>query len=68
MSILGLRLAGWKFEYQPETKFVQASHPSGGKFSVVRVEVMHRHGFNPDDFGEAIVDMLSARPAEAEGE
>lgn len=32
-----LREAGWRFEYDPDTRFVSAIHPRGGMQSVVEL-------------------------------
>lgn len=59
------RLAdGWRFEYEPETKFVGLRHPQGGRQSVVRVE----YGAYADEIGAAIAASMNAstpRAAEA---
>ena len=41
---------GWVFKYDPETRFVGAYHPQGGKQSICEL----RNGFGDDAFGFAI--------------
>ena len=48
---------GWTFSYEPDTNFIGANHPSGGKFSVCRMcPSMHT---NEDKLGEAIAKYLN---------
>lgn len=51
--------AGWRFTYQPETKFIQADHPLGGKQSIVEVIDISRNGFECDEIGNAIAMLLN---------
>jgi hypothetical protein len=51
--------AGWKFTYQPGTKFVQADHPLGGKHSVVEVIDDGHTGYECDEIGNAIAMLLN---------
>ena len=55
--------AGWKFDYDEATRFVVASHPLGGKFSICEVARFARSGGeNPVTFhevGHAIAAWLS---------
>jgi hypothetical protein len=57
--------AGWKFTYDHETRFVQAEHPLGGKFSVCEVSRMTRTGGGTpitwDEVGEAFAAFLSEK-------
>ncbi|MCK9386067.1 MAG: hypothetical protein M0Q15_15770 [Nevskia sp.] len=46
---------GWVFKYEPETRFVGACHPQGGKQSICEL----RNGFADDDFGFAIAKYLN---------
>ena len=55
--------AGWKFSYDPETRFVEASHPLGGRFRLCEVLQMTRNGIDKpimwDEVGRAIAVFLS---------
>lgn len=46
---------GWIFKYEPETRFVGAYHPQGGKQSICEL----RNGFADDAFGFAIAAHLN---------
>lgn len=51
---LRMREQGWHFEWQPSTLFIQASHPNGGKQSVLEIkDSRYLH------FGPAIADALN---------
>lgn len=50
---------GWRFSYCPETRFVSAEHPLGGKQSVVEVYQVGRSGFDVDELGRSIAMMLN---------
>lgn len=54
-----LYASGWRFAYCPETRFVSAEHPLGGKQSVVEVYRVGRSGFDVDELGRAISMMLN---------
>ena len=50
---------GWVFAYCPETRFVGATHPSGGKFSVC--EVVHSNAYEShEETGKAIAAGIMA--------
>jgi hypothetical protein len=51
--------AGWKFTYQPATKFIQADHPLGGKQSIVEVIDIGRTEIECDEIGKAIAMLLN---------
>lgn len=55
-----LRDDGWRFQYEPGTEFVGASHPKGGKFSVCGVcpNPSRGRGFQKD-IGDAIASFLN---------
>lgn len=50
---------GWQYEYSPSTKYVQASHPKGGKQSICEVTIP----FDSDAIGYAIAAALAGRAA-----
>ena len=54
-----LKEAGWKFTYDPETRFVSAEHPIGGRQSVVEVIRIGRSGFDVDQIGRQIAMLLN---------
>ena len=54
-----LHADGWRFSYCPETDFVSAEHPLGGKQSVVQVLRVGRTGFDAHEIGRAIAMMLN---------
>lgn len=50
---------GWRFTWEPATKFVACEHPLGGKQSFIRVEHVGRKGFETNEIGEAIAKLLN---------
>jgi len=54
-----LREAGWRFDYDTETRFVSASHPLGGKQSVVEIHRICRTKFDTDEIGQQIAMLLN---------
>ena len=51
--------SGWTFSYEPETRFVGANHPKGGRKSICEVGVPSVSGFGQHDFGHAISYFLN---------
>ena len=51
--------AGWRFRYDPATRFVSAEHPLGGKQSIAEIMRIGRTGFDPDEFGRRFAAMLN---------
>ena len=51
--------SGWTFSYEPETRFVGANHPHGGRKSICEVGVPSISGFGQHDFGHAISYFLN---------
>ena len=54
-----LYLAGWRFSFDSDTRFVSAEHPLGEKQSVVEVLRVGRTGFDANEIGQAIAMMLN---------
>lgn len=54
-----LRLGGWVFRWDRDTRFVSAEHPRGGKQSVVSVCNIGRSGFDVDEIGRQITMLLN---------
>ena len=46
---------GWKFTYDPGTRYIGLEHPRGGKQSVCEM----KHPFYMDKLGELIVNRLN---------
>lgn len=59
--------AGWLFRYDPDTQFVGAEHPLGGKSSVVQVYRIGRTSFDADEIGNAIAMLLNGGRGSADG-
>ena len=51
--------SGWRFRYDPATRFVSAEHPLGGKQSIAEIIWIARTGFDADGFGRQIAAMLN---------
>lgn len=51
--------AGWRFEYDDETRFVGAEHPRGGKFSVCKIHATGQGAKFRIEVGQAIAGMLN---------
>ena len=51
--------AGWRFRYDPATRFVSAEHPRGGKQSIAAVTRTILGDFDADDFGKQLAAMLN---------
>lgn len=54
-----LRDAGWSFGYSDDCKFVYAEHPLGGRASIVEVVLVCRNGFDYNEIGRAIANLLN---------
>lgn len=52
--------AGWRFKWDAETSFVSAEHPLGGKQSVVEVLPVGRNGFDRNQIGQSIEELLNS--------
>lgn len=50
---------GWQFSYCPDTWFVSAEHPHGGKQSIVEVSRMRWSEKESHDMGHAIATLLN---------
>lgn len=50
---------GWRFRYDPATRFVSAEHPLGGKQSVAEIMRIARDGFEVDELGELLAAILN---------
>lgn len=50
---------GWRFRYDPATRFVSAEHPLGGKQSIAEIMRIARTGFDANEFGRLIAAMLN---------
>ena len=64
-TIEDLAREGWKFEYSKHTRFVEGSHPKGGRFSVC--ELYHTSHVDADDLGNIIAHALNSWGAAKEG-
>ena len=51
--------AGWRFRYDPATRFVSAEHPLGGKQSIAEIMRIGRDGFDVDDLGAWLAAILN---------
>ena len=51
--------AGWRFSYDPATRFVSAEHPLGGKQSIAEIMRIGRTGFDADEVGKRLAAMLN---------
>ena len=51
--------AGWRFRYDPATRFVSAEHPLGGKQSIAEIMRIGRDGFDVDELGELLAAILN---------
>ena len=51
--------AGWRFRYDPATRFVSAEHPLGGKQSIAEIMRIGRDGFDVDELGEQLAAFLN---------
>ena len=51
--------AGWRFRYDPATRFVSAEHPFGGKQSIAEVTRTILGDFDADEFGKQLAAMLN---------
>ena len=51
--------AGWRFRYDPATRFVSAEHPRGGKQSIAAVTRTILGDFDADQFGKQLAAMLN---------
>lgn len=49
---------GWRFEWQPETQIIEASHPHGGHVSVVKVQLVPRSVLCWESLGRDIESLL----------
>ena len=52
------RESGWVFDYSPDTLFVGASHPRGGKMEVCEMSQMLDEA-RRDELGQAIAEFLN---------
>ncbi len=51
---------GWRFEWSIYTRFIGASHPNGGKMSIVEIEPRSAIGVAAvDEIGTAIARLLN---------
>jgi len=64
-TIEDLIRGGWKFEYHKGTRFIGASHPNGGKFSVC--ELSQSIHTDIDDLGNIMAHALNSWGASKEG-
>ena len=51
--------AGWRFRYDPATRFVSAEHLRGGKQSIAEVTRTILGNFDADEFGKQLAAMLN---------
>jgi hypothetical protein len=51
--------AGWRFRYDPATRFVIAEHPRGGRQSIAAVTRTILGDFDADEFGKQLAAMLN---------
>ena len=51
--------AGWRFRYDPTTRFVSAEHPLGGKQNIAAVTRTMLGDFDADQFGKQLAAMLN---------
>ncbi len=52
-----LQESGWKFEYDPKTRFIEAHHPNGGRQSVCEMV----HSFARDSIGFELTNFLNGK-------
>ena len=50
---------GWRFSYDPATRFVSAEHPLGGRQSIAEIMRIGRTGFDADEVGRRLAEMLN---------
>lgn len=56
---------GWRFEYQPDTRFVEAIHHLGGKQLLVKVSMIGQSDCDVDEIGRSIAELLNGNNLEA---
>jgi hypothetical protein len=65
-----LREAGWRFEFDPETRFVSAMHSNGGQQSVVEILRVRRTlsfmTVDEDEIGRQVAMLLNGGNVNAE--
>lgn len=57
--IEGMIDAGWGFRWEPDTRFIGAYHPDGGKQSVLEVVKLTRTDEEVDEIGQALADLFN---------
>ena len=53
--------SGWTIRWEPETQFVSAEHPEGGKKSLLQVYQRSLSGVEVNEIGQAVADLLTGK-------
>ena len=51
--------AGWRFTYDPSTRFVNVEHPFSGKQCIAEIMRTGFPGFDPDEYGRRLAAVLN---------